>query len=204
MNTGMLKYTLLMLMPLLTTACARNVPLLDNPLTINADEYEHFFHAGVEVLRRRGFQIDRQDYRFGVITTNPETSPTVLEPWCDHNSTPQQMWLSTLNHMQRRVTIMLEPVLQNDNDAIQDATADTGQSTFDQFRFRVEVLLERLEQPALRMTNASHGAGFSRLKEIPHELEIRGIEPRYWQPVGRDPYLEYRLVSEIKQYAVTH
>jgi len=196
-----IRITAMLVAGLLLGACSRQVELVDNPLTIDAGEYNRVFHAGIGVLRDYGFELERQDYRFGVINTSAATSPTMFEPWCDHNSTPDQTWQSTLNHIQRRVTIFIEPENQSEqtfeNDDSDEDVLEDVQSSSQTFLLRVEVLVERQEVPTRRMNGSAAGTGFSNLKAVPHELSSRGIAAQYWQTVGRDPYLENRILADI-------
>ncbi|MCG8510191.1 MAG: hypothetical protein MI741_13265, partial [Rhodospirillales bacterium] len=64
---------------LLFTGCAaRHAELaVNNPRPVAAGNYETVYHAAIDVLRERGFDINRKDHRFGVITTHPRGAPTL-------------------------------------------------------------------------------------------------------------------------------
>ena len=66
------------------------------------------------------------------------------------------------------------------------------------YTVRVEVFLERGQQPTRRMSGSMNsGSAFNDLKAVPTELSRRGIDGYYWEPVGHDSYLEQRLLREL-------
>ena len=79
--------------------CQRSYAVHDNPLPIDAEEYDRIFDAAIVVLKDKGFAIDRRDHRFGRITTQPLGSPTFAEPWHTTNTTSHQMTRSTSKAM---------------------------------------------------------------------------------------------------------
>lgn len=135
------------------------------------------------MLRDAGFQLNRQDFRFGRISSEPQGSPTVFEPWKSDNVRAEEAWLSTLGDLRRTVTISLEP-----KETVELASA---------YGLRVEVVLERLQIPERRMDGRTQGSVFADLGEVPAELQDRGIRQRYWQPIGRDLALEQYLTQKI-------
>jgi len=92
-----------------TAGCTASKPV-DNPLTIDAREYKRMYKASIEVLRDEGFRPDRQDYRFGRVTTQPRDAPSVFEPWNRTNATAWHTANSTINAQRRQVTVFLDPV----------------------------------------------------------------------------------------------
>jgi hypothetical protein len=149
---------------------------------VSHEAYETVFRRAVEVLRDRGFAVDRQDFRFGLIQTRPKGSPTVFEPWRPDNVRAHEAWQSTLGDLRRVVRVRFRPV---DGEVASGPGAD--------FVMEVQVQLERLQLPARRMSGRTHGAVFADLREVPEELQRRGIKGAYWQAVGRDAALEQRL-----------
>ena len=66
------------------------------------------------------------------------------------------------------------------------------------YLLRVEVMVEQLEEPGRRLSGSTSGARiYDTLSQVPEELRERGITGAYWQPLGRDPYLEQRLLAAI-------
>jgi hypothetical protein len=175
----------------LWTGCAANDAPLPNPLPLEVEAYPDTFARTVDLLRDRGFEVDRQDLRFGRITSRPKGSPTLAEPWIADNTTADQALRSTLGDLRRTVTVMFEPP-----DPVGSSTDDPvlGEGPY---AMHVEVLLERLQVPGRRLNGRTSGGVFADLSATPAEMRARGIEGRYWQPVGRDPLLEQRLLEAI-------
>lgn len=183
-----------------------------NPVAIDAREYDRVYAAAIDVLRDYGFRVDRQDHRFGVVTSHPLSSPTVGEPWYPQNTTLAQAMESTLNHVRRVVTVTLEPVSPEDEaamaelagaldgDAPETAPADAAPpvpSDPQTYLLRVEVVTENEQVPVRRLTMATQSDRYSNLDSVPVEWQERGITARYWLPTGRDPHLEQRLIRAI-------
>ncbi|QDU35497.1 hypothetical protein KS4_35800 [Poriferisphaera corsica] len=77
-----------------------------NPFEIDAKEYKRVYEAARLVLEEDLFQLDEQNYRYGIISTKPQASPTLLEPWYTGvNSTWEQVGASSLDAVQRVVTV---------------------------------------------------------------------------------------------------
>ncbi|GAB4194804.1 MAG: hypothetical protein Kow00105_09050 [Phycisphaeraceae bacterium] len=168
--------------------CARHMAVVDQPVAIDSARYRACFDAAVDVLRDNGFVVDRRDYRFGVITTRPLGSPTVLEPWHAHNSTADQAWESTFNDIRRRVAVRL---------AKNAASTDAGDTPVSSYNLEVEVVMERKQVPTRRLTGSAKRNVFSSLSAPPRELADKGVTGTYWEPIGRDRELESRLLAQI-------
>lgn len=152
----------------------------NNVAPIAAGQYEPAFRAAVAVLRDAGFDVDRQDFRFGVVTTEPLGAPTTIELWKRTRSDRAHHRASTWNDQRQTASVTLEP-----------RPAGGG------YDLRVEVLVERHQSPTRRIPGPTSGAVFSTLAEPPHELASRDIPESYWTPVGRDTVLERRLLAQI-------
>ncbi|MEM1097339.1 MAG: hypothetical protein AAGH92_00990 [Planctomycetota bacterium] len=142
--------------------------------------------TAVVVLRDAGYAVDRADYRLGVVTSRPAPVATVFEPWHADRQLQGDAWSATAGNLQRVVRIDF---------AAPDA--DETQASGDILRVRVQ--LERFEVPTRRVINAARGRVFSTLSDVPVTWEDRGIEARYWRPVGRDTAEEQRLQTAIYQ-----
>ncbi len=195
----------LLCVPLMTAGCSRVIVQADNPASVSSDGYRQVFEATVEVLRDQGFTIDRRDYRFGVITTLPVGSPNVFEVWNAQNTTGQQAVESTLASEQRRVKVSItapgspgaSPGQPGRDDGADGADPGTG------YMLEVQVVLERRQIPTRRMAGSARRNVFSNLAAPPKDLVARGVTGNYWEPVGRDPYLEARLIQQITERAGT-
>ncbi|MFW6060392.1 MAG: hypothetical protein ACODAQ_09430 [Phycisphaeraceae bacterium] len=186
----------------LLAGCQSAAPPVSNPMQIEARDYDALYEASIDVLRDMNFRVDRQDYRFGELTTHPKGSPTALEPWLGDNSTARQAWLSTLSDVHRRVRIQFEPASDAAAAGGSDAGAAGDHEAADRpYMLRVEVLLERRQVPGRRLTGSAQRGVFSELEAVPAEWRRRGIAAAYWQPIERDPHLERRLLQRIVRRA---
>jgi len=171
------------------SGCATTPPSsADNRLDIDAAEYPRVMDAAVIVLRDAGFQIDQQDYRFGRVTTQPLASPLLFEFWKPRSPDPQTRLESTLNDHRRTVTVTLTPV-----------TAVTPPAAYE---LTVQVLIERCQLPGKHLTGSTKNI-WAAPAVVPVEWRRRGIEARYWQPVGRDTAFEEQLLAQIIRRSVS-
>ncbi|MEM6552025.1 MAG: hypothetical protein AAF750_07850 [Planctomycetota bacterium] len=161
------------------TAAAEPRPSLT---PIPADQYHPTLDAARRALLDLGYTLDRDDHRFGVLTTKPRASATLAEVWRPDNRTADLATESTLVDLRRTVRITLTPL--------------TRSNPLTPFALGVEVLIARRQAP-LRYLNGSARSVFASLNALPEEWEARGIEPEYWQPVKRDPALEAHLTQRI-------
>jgi hypothetical protein len=184
-----------------------------NPLEVDRAEYDRLFQAAQAELWDRGFRVDRADYRFGKVESQPRTSPSIIEVWHPDNRTAYQAMESTVNHQRRIVTVTLEP--QTPETPIVPPTeeemeaAATQPTRYDTYLMRVEVMLEQKQVPSRQLTGSTRGERLQHtLHAVPLELRERGItgsnveslrrEPgAYWEAVGRDYYLEQELLAAI-------
>ena len=189
------------LLVLAVGGCSSKLASTPNPIEIDTAEYSRMYNAALQVLRDHGFRLDRRSHRFGKITTRYLASPTVLEPWHTTNTTAEQAWESTLNDQRRMVTVLLEPVDPINADLPTPPTEDDLPSGY---RMHVEVYVERRQSPNRRLTGSTSGHHvFGVLSSTPAELVERGIDGPYWQSLGRDPYLEQRLLAAIVRRSLT-
>ena len=163
-------------------------------VALEAGEYDRAFAQSVAVLRDVGFVVDRQDHRFGQITTLPRPSPTIFEPWQPDHTYLDQAARATLGSLRRSARVSLTRATDP-----ADASTEAGAAAEPPvgYALEVEVLIERLQVPTRRLSGTTRGSVFDDLDEIPAELQRRGVVGRYWQPVGRDVHLEARLRDRI-------
>lgn len=222
MGRNPLPVLLLLLALVALTGCQRRYAPATGTVEIDPAEYDRMYQASIDVLRDNGFRVDRRDYRFGRVTTEPIASPTAFEPWVNHNTTPTQTAQSTLDHLRRTVTVSLEPIGSEEIAAIEDlgesleheaepmvtaspAPADAGSEgpvESRPYRLRVEVLVENQQIPVRRLNGSVTGSRFSELAAVPSEWSSRNMPPVYWQPIGRDAHLEQRLARQIVERAM--
>ncbi len=193
----------LLLILLLLTACKSVRPVASNPLEIDNSEYQSIFEATQLVLREQGFALDRRSYRLGVVDTLPLGSPTTFEPWKPLNTTLYQTAEATVNYQRRVVTVTIEPVqpeepILPESVTVGAATQPTTQPAPETYLLRVEVQVQQLQIPTRQLSGTTRGLSVQRkLAAVPTEMSERGITDSYWEPLGRDYYLEQRLLSDI-------
>jgi len=170
---------------------------------VDAARYDAVYHAAVDVLRDRGFVVDRQDYRFGTVASEPLGAGTLVEVWRPNHATMNTALNASLNDHRRTVILTLAPLDPPAADPA-DAAAEPGTPTTATPRFYwldVEVVIERRQDPRRRVGGAARGGAVSYLSATPVELTRRGITGTYWLPVGRDTALEQELAVEVLQRA---
>lgn len=158
-------------------------------LRFSPEQYRVVHAAAAEVLRDHGFTIARNDYRFGVITTEPKESPTLAEFWIDDASTAGQRRSDTLNAQQRTVTIKIDRA---------EAAVDGAQGSY---RLTVQVFIERLQRPDRLLTHSVTGELTTAYAQTPTHLRERGLDGPYAQTLTPDPWLEDRLLRAIRAAA---
>ena len=178
-------------------------------VNFHAQNYPAIYASAIETLRSTGFEIDRQDYRFGIITSRPLGSPSIFEPWRHTHTSLGQTLESTVNDQQRIVRISLEqvgepaaqPSAQDLAAALDDPTAAAPARPGD-YRLQVQVMIERRQTPARRLSGSTAPMRiFTNLRQLPAPLREQDVDREYWLPVGRDRKLEERLAARIMREA---
>jgi hypothetical protein len=208
MNTGALSLRSLPLLACLTWllllgGCAKPAPEV---LTFDSGQYPVVRDEIVRAMRAEGFTVDRSDPRLGVFTSKPLAASTLLELFKRDNSNLAQAWESTVNQQRRRVRVVVETAAAKDVVGSDEAAARTQVTpnppppTFEDpqglLNLRVLVFVDRASQPHWRVETTTRRLS-SRATEP--ELEQRGMQPTYWQPISRDPLMEERLMRRIIQ-----
>lgn len=196
----LLRVTTIVLCLFVLGGCATHLPVVDNPLEVATSEYPRFYRAAREVLTEQGYVLDQMNYRYGIVSTQPQYSATLFEPWRATNSTGAQSLSSTINHQRRVVTITLEPD-PDEGTRPRPAPSDGGASLPEEpagYLFRIVAMIEQAQRPVMHLTGSTSGHRTQRaLREVPVEWTRRGIDANYWQPIERDPHLERRLMIAI-------
>lgn len=144
------------------------------------DDFDLLWQAAERTARNRLFQIDRTDYRNGILTTRPLVSQQLFEPW--RSDTPLQgQAQSTLGTVRRTIRFEIE-------------RAEDGTYTL-----LPKVLVERQSIPQQRITNAAHYR--AAVMAAPGQVSDEGarLPGQYWYAIGRDADLERALAAEIQR-----
>ncbi len=192
LRTGVIAATVTIVCLAPLAACQKQVAI-DNPIPVADHEYDAVFNEAVATLRRHRFVVERQDRRFGVITTRPIVASSVLEPWRDDNTTAGQVVGNTLNQRRRSVRVLLEPTV-----AVAAPRPDRPR-----YELYVEVTVEQRQHPPRMLHTARAGslASYERDPGLRAARTEQGVQRSFWRPIGRDPYLEQRLIAEIFEQA---
>ncbi len=91
-------------------SASRMRPIVEgNQIDARLEDGLGFFEAAKDVLRDSGFDLDRTDERFGIITTNPSVGPHFFEFWRGDYSTHRDIWESSLNPIRRSIRVSITP-----------------------------------------------------------------------------------------------
>ncbi|MFQ5429086.1 MAG: hypothetical protein ACE5E1_02145 [Phycisphaerae bacterium] len=166
---------------LLAGGCHRPTPP-DEPTAAvlgETDDLTPLWNATLSVLRKHGFQPDRQDRAMGVIETRPTTGMQWHEPWRQDVADAYSLFESSIHTTQRRVKIRF--------------------IRGPQWSVEVEVGVYRLRRPETQITTASAALhGFSgRLPTREGKVYEQGQLPDRWVFLRRDPVMESRLLQAI-------
>lgn len=149
--------------------------------------YPAAFDATRDVLQEYGFALERIDAAAGVISTEPEFSPGLLEPWSPVQTGLADEWEDTVNHQSRVVRVTFAPVGEPPAGA---ADPDFGEP----MRASVWVTVYRQHRVGRRLD--SEWVGASSFYDDPEFRMLHGTT--YEVATRRDRELEARLAREIE------
>ena len=151
---------------------------------ITSANFERLWKAAEDVARDRIFVIDREDYRNGVLTTEPMVSAQFFEPWRRDALKASAVAESSLATIRRTIRFTFT---RNDDDT---------------YSLVPHVLVERLSSAERRITKTMmYRSAFRRSTAVGSAERDRGIElPRqYWYRIGNDPVLERDLAKAVRK-----
>jgi hypothetical protein len=161
------------------------------PRTVNvaveSAEADRWWEAAQELLRRRGFRLDRVDRRAAVITTLPEVSQHWFEFWRRDVATATDYWQATLNPVRRWAEIRFTSA-SGEGESASAIWTDVA----------IVVHKERLTCPD-RQFNCSAAAYQFFGESLPSTtgaIKVTVEEDR-WLAEGRDAALETRLLQDL-------
>lgn len=144
--------------------------------TFATNDYTAAFDTTRDVLRSYRLDLDRIDAAAGVISTAPEFSPGLLQPWSPLQTGLGDEWEDTLNHQSRAVRVTFEP--------------DGAES----MRGSVWVTVLREQRAGRRLDSETVGGSTF---TVDPQLRERHSSV-YLVPIRRDPSLEARLAKRIE------
>ncbi|MDQ3440583.1 MAG: hypothetical protein M3478_09575 [Planctomycetota bacterium] len=152
--------------------------------TITADDFDRLWRACADVARSRQFAIDRQDYRGGVLTTEPLVSAQFFEPWRRDAITADAVAESSLATIRRTIRFAF-------------TRHDDGT-----FAAVPQVTVERYSSAERRITSAMHyRSAFRRTMATGTRESDRGVAlpTRYWYRIENDGALEKDLAEAVRR-----
>ena len=176
--------TVIALVGLTIGAAAQTTKQVPAENTITASSFDRLWRACADVARDRQFVIDRQDYRGGVLTTEPLVSAQFFEPWRRDAITADAVAESSLATIRRTIRFAF-------------TRGDNGT-----FSVVPQVVVERYSSAERRITNAMlYRNVFKRTTATGTRESDRGVQlpARYWYRIGNDPALEADLARELRR-----
>ena len=169
-------------------------------------KYDASFEVCAALLKEHRFMLDRQDRRFGVLTSKPQFSSTVLEPW-GADKVGSGGLDSTLNMQKRVVRVSLNAVEGENGEKIEIPQGVVKIGGGVDYLLGVEVLVLQHQRPTrILNTAAVRETNFrSRHRELARtQLSERGVEGQFWREIGRDYAYERYLVGRIVREMMEH
>lgn len=158
---------------------------LDMPAAaqVQAGDFDTLWTACEKVARSYGYQLDREDYRTGLLTTVPMVSKNIQEPWRKDAGTVYYQIQDSLQTIRR--TLRFE-IKKDESGA---------------FAAVPKVLMERQSVLEHRITSVTQYRGaFSgpRVSSIYTTDAVNPVPARYWTPIGRDQPMEKQVATAVR------
>jgi hypothetical protein len=164
---------------------------LDQPAaaSVTAADFQKLWSACDETARDFLFKPDRQDFRGGVLTTEPMVSAQWLEPWRADARTAYDRTESSIATIRRTIRFEFKRLID------------------DTYEVTPKVLVERQSLAEQRITSVVlYRSAFTRpvrdrdRQYGTRESDVGVILPaRYWYPIGRDEEFEKALAQKVQK-----
>lgn len=147
---------------------------------VHSDQFQPLWNACRDSARDRFFNIDRNDYREGLLTTFPVISQQFFEPWRRDTGDGRELLQSSLATVRRTLRFEFE----RDGDF---------------WTVTPKVVVERFSLAERRITSVTQYRTIVQGATEPDRLGPDGqrIANSYWYAIGRDTALEQTLADEI-------
>jgi hypothetical protein len=152
--------------------------------SVTSSDFQKLWDACATTLINDQFEIDRRDYRLGVLTTWPMISKQFFEFWRSDAGTPREVIWDSLQTIRR--TVRFEFSRQPDGS----------------YTAHPKVLIETSAHPERRITaQAQYSQAFAAVGETPTITNEEGvtIPTRYWYSLGRDEAMEKELANSVRE-----
>jgi hypothetical protein len=160
---------------------------LNMPAVAHTDSlyFQPLWDACEKVARDYGYQLDRLDFRLGLLTTKPMVSKQLLEPWRKDSGTAGDVLDNSMATIRR--TIRFE--INNDGGT---------------YRMTPKILVERQSVVERRTTSteqyrtlfAGPAVSETKLAVTSEDLEL---PKTYWTPIGRDTEMERQVARAVEK-----
>jgi hypothetical protein len=160
---------------------------LDQPATqhVTAENFDQLWEAARRAARSASFTIDRRDPRDGVMTTRPEVSRQVFEPWRG------DIGLFDLDDTAESTLATVRRTVRFDFRKLEDGS----------YEVTPKVVVERYSFAERRITSPvrfNEAFGRPRALSFGDQDSDRNLPDTYWFAVRRDADLERQLADRIR------
>ncbi len=159
---------------------------LSQPATASVESlyFQPLWDACETVAHSYGYQLDRTDYRLGLLTTRPAVSKQFLEPWRKDAGTARAVMEDSLSTIRRSVRF--------------EITNDGGT-----YRMTPKVLVERETLVERRTTSVTEYRGLFTGPLVETRAAVTSedefLPPKYWTPVARDHAMERQIAAAVER-----
>jgi hypothetical protein len=152
-----------------------------------ANDYDRLWDTCSDVARDRLFDLDRQDYRDGLLTTRAMISGQFFEPWRADCGDAYEVLQSSLQTIRRSIHFEFNKIPGG-------------------YVVTPKVVVERLAQLTVRITSAAqYSHAFTGTPPLAHDAAEEAARAaledstQHWYAIGRDFALEDELAKEIQK-----
>ena len=159
---------------------------LDQPDVASVEnfQFQALWDACEQVARGYQYQLDRQDYRLGLLTTKPMVSKELFEPWRKDAGTLHGVLQDSLTTIRRSIRFEIKR---------------TEQGTFvmtPRVLVERETILERRITSAAQYRTAFSGPAVGTRTSAEIEENVPVV---YWTPISRDPEMEKHIAADVRR-----
>jgi hypothetical protein len=156
---------------------------------VQAKDFERLWESCKEVARSYLFNLDREDFRAGLITTEPLISKQIWEFWRPDTGTASDAVENSTTAIRRTLRFEIERDEQSGA-----------------FTITPKVLVEQLAVLERRITSATqYRTAFagpiapSRYSVARDEDAALDLPAKYWYPIGRDTKMEQQVAARLRE-----
>ena len=165
--------------------CGGQQPLQwrNEAIAVDHASFDQVWDACVESLQDKGMEIDRQDRRFGIITTKPMVGKQFFEFWRNDAANSDDLMLSSLHTIRRTVKVQVNS---------RGAT---------RYEVAVEAQAQRASLPGAAVDSVVEAfelLGRQGVSPYPRRRDYIRPKPKpEWVDLGREPALEQNILDDI-------